>query len=652
MMKKLVALTLCLIMTVAVFAGCANDNKEYYDGAYVTMYIADEMYDFDPANAYANESALKIVSLLYDNLFTLDAKGKVQNSLAKKYEIVEDPDLDSYKMIITLKDTKWTDGTPVSANDVVYAWTRILKPENSYEAASLLFDIKNARAAKNGDVSIDDVQIIAVENRVVEIQFEGPIDYDQFLLNLTSYSLVPLREDIVRKTEDWSKQPSTTCTSGPFRIRKVSYTKGEETLVLERNSYYYRNNLKDAADKSVTPYRLIIDYSMSDDEILDAYNAGELFYIGDLPLSLRGASIEAEISDIMESMSTHTYFINENAIVRKYDKDDFAKLKKEDYVKVSKSLKADDGKKIFAIEEVREALSLAIDRESIAKTVVFGEAASGLVPYGVFNSNSAKDSFREEGGSLIASTAKMDEAKALLTSVDVDPDDYMFTIAVASYDDVHVAIAQEVQKAWEELGFHVAVNPIKTITNNDKNEATGETSKTIRDDVFAENYRAGAYEVAAIDYVAYSADAFSMLAPFATGFTGNASAKDDSPKFSVPTHKTGYNSEDYNTLIEDAFAEKNIKARAEILHEAEAQLIKDNAIIPIIFNQNVKVVSPELSKITTSYYGNDIFTKMVLKDFEIYLPEDVIEEIEAAIARDSELKAAQESKEAEKKKKK
>ena len=652
MIKKLVALTLCLVMSVAVFAGCADDNKEYYDGAYVTMYIADEMYDFDPANAYANESALKIVSLLYDNLFVLDAKGKVQKSLAKKYEIIEDEELDSYKMLITLKDTKWTDGTPVSANDVVYAWTRLLKPENSYAAASLLFDIKNARAAKDGDVSIDDVQIIAIENDTVEITFEGPIDYDQFLLNLTSYALVPLREDIVRKTDDWSKQPSTTCTSGPFRIRKVSYEKGEETLILERNSYYYRNNLKDAADKYVTPYRLIIDYSMSDEEILEAYNAGELFYIGDVPLSLRGESLEAEVADIMDSMSTHTYFINENARVRYYDKSDFKDLKSEDYAKVSKSLKSEHGKKIFSITEVREALSLAIDRADIASKVVFAEAASGLIPYGVFNSDSARKSFREEGGSLISSSANMDEAKELLASVDVDPDDYMFTIAVAAYDDVHMLIAEEVQKAWEELGFHVAINAVKTITNNDKNDATGETSKIIRDDVFAENYRAGTYEVAAIDYVAYSADAFSMLAPFAVGFSGNASAKSNSPSFSIPTHHTRYNSEDYNALIEDAFAQKDIDDRATILHEAEELLLEDKAVLTIIFNQNAKLVSSELSKIKTSYYGNDIFTKMVQKDFKTYLPEEVVAEIEAAIARDAEIKAAQEAKEAEKKKKK
>ena len=649
-MKKLIALTLCLLMLVPAFASCSNDD-EFYDGAYVNMYIADEMYDFDPANAYNNESALKIVSLLYDNLFVLNKNGKVEKSLAKKYEIIEDKELDKYSMIITLNDTKWTDGTAVSANDVVYAWTRLLKPGSSYEAASLLFDIKNARAAKNGDVTIDDVQILAVESDVVEIQFEGPIDYDQFLLNLTSYALVPLREDVVRKTDDWAKQPSTICTSGPFRIRAISYEEGEESLTLERNSYYYRNGLKDAADKSVTPYRLIIDYSMTDEEIEKAYNGGKLFYVGDIPLSLRGKLADEKVADIMTSMSTHTYFLNENAIIRYYNSSSFKNLSKEDYTKTSKSIKDTSGEKIFADADVREALSLAIDREAIAKKVVFAEAAGGLIPYGVFNSDSKKDSFREEGGSLIASSANLDAAKSKLSDAGIDASKFMFTIAVAEYDEVHMAIAEEVQAAWEALGFHVAINAIKTIVNNDKNESTGETSKKIRDDVFAENYRAGLYEVAAIDYVAYSPDAFSSLAAFALGFTGNASSAEDSPEFSVPAHKTGYNSEKFNELIEDAFEEKNVDKRADLLHDAEEQLIDDMAIIPIIFNQNAKAVSGELSKIKTTYYGTDVFTKMVQKNFKDYLPADVIEEIEREIERAAEMEAAKKEKEKENKNK-
>lgn len=584
-------------MLVAVLSGCSSSEEEN-NGAYIYMYLTDQIYDLDPAYAYNNEAALRLVSLVFDNLFVLDGNGKVKKSLAKDYKISEDDNAEEYEMIITLNDTCWTDGTAITANDVYYAWTRILQSDNNFEAAALLFDIKNARAAKEGDVSIDDVGISAINENQVRILFEGKIDYDQFLLNLTSYALVPLREEIVSKTSDWAKKPATICSSGPFRLREVSYEEGDEHLVLERNAYYYRDILEDDIDKSVTPFRLIVDYTMTDDEIMAAYEDGKLFFVGDIPLSVRGSyKDDAEITD---AMSTHTYVLNQNKVIERVD--------------------GAEGTKLFADAKVRNALSLAIDRDAVAEAVVFAKAATAIVPYGVYDSNSRKDLFREVGGDIIATGAKMSEAKALLDEVGIKASDYKFSISVAAYDDVHMKIAEMVCAAWNELGFKVTVNAIDVIVNDDVFESTGIIPVDIRDDVFAESYRAGDFEVAAIDYTALSADAFSVLAPFAKCFTGRAASSLGSTEFNIPTHVTGYNSEEYNKLIEDAHAEKDIKKRADLLHEAEKLLAEDLPVIPITFNQSAVLIHKDLSKVKFTYYSTPIFTKTRLKDYELYLP--------------------------------
>ena len=76
MMKKIISLVLCLIMLASALVGCAK--KDPTDkGAYVTMYLTDPVYNFDPALAYGNESALKVISLLFEPLFRLDDNGKV-----------------------------------------------------------------------------------------------------------------------------------------------------------------------------------------------------------------------------------------------------------------------------------------------------------------------------------------------------------------------------------------------------------------------------------------------------------------------------------------------------------------------------------------------------------------------------------------------
>ncbi|MBE6576744.1 MAG: hypothetical protein E7653_01230 [Ruminococcaceae bacterium] len=633
MMKRVISLALCLLMLVAVFSGCAKKNEEEDPGAYVYMYLADQIYDLDPAYAYNNESALKVVSLVFDSLFTLDNNGKVKKSLVKKYVINEDDNAKEYEMILTLNETCWTDGTQITANDIYFAWTRLLQPDNSFEAASLLFDIKNARAAKEGDVSIDDVGISAINEKEFRILFEGKIDYDQFLLNLTSHALAPLREDIVSKSVDWAKKPATICSSGPFRLREVDYDEGEEKLVLERNPYYYRDIEKDKIDKAVRPFRLIVDYTMTDDQILAAYNEGKLFYMGDIPLSVR-ASLK-DTAEVTDALSTHTYVLNENAIIQKYSKSGFDKLSEtkelESWKKSTAVVAPTDtkttytrpdlkGDKIFADAKVRQAMSMAIDRNAIAEAVVFAKAATGIVPYGVYDADSKKDLFREVGGNILSTSADMTAAKALLAEAGVKADDYMFAISVAAYDDVHMKIAEMVQAAWTELGFHVAIRAIDTVQNIDYLKTIEEYPRDIRDDLFAEAYRAGEFEVAAIDYTAISVDAFSVLAPFAKAFTGRACTSLSSTTFEIPTHLSGYNSDEYNAKIEAAFKEKDVKKRATLLHEAETILMKDLPVIPIIFNQNAKVINKDLSKVKYSFYGTPIFTKAKLKNYELYIP--------------------------------
>ena len=597
MMKKVVALLLCLLMVVPAFASCAKKSEDDL-GAYISMYLTDQVYDLDPMNAYGNESALKVVSLIFDNLFVLDEKGKVKKSLAKDYEIVENADNDEYGMVISLKETYWNDNVRITSDDVLYAWTRILRSDTSSGAAALLFDIKNARAAKEGDVSIEKVGISAPRIDEIHITFEEKIDYEQFLVKLTSYSLVPLREDKVGKSDDWAKKPSTLCTSGPFRLREVSYAEGEERLILERNAYYLRDFEKDKIDKSVTPYRIIVDYTMTDEEIMSAYEDGKLFFVGDIPLSVRGSYGE-DVAEIKDALSTHTYVLNQNAVI--------------------------GGEKLFANADVREALSLAIDREAIAEAVVYAKAATAFVPYGVYDSTSKKDLFREVGGDILKTTADVSAAKDLLSAAGVTPSKYSFSISVPAYDDVHMAIAEMVCAAWCELGFKVKVNAINVIVNDDIQESTGEVFKDIRDDVFAENFRAGKFEVAAIDYVAYSANPFAVLAPLAKAYSGNAllsSGEGMNITYEIPTHVCGYDNEEYYNLINAAFEEKDLVASSDILHDAEDLLLEDLPVIPIVFNQTATLQSKSLSKVKYTYYGTFIFTKTKLKDYQLYIPKE------------------------------
>ena len=644
MKKRIIALFLCIASLVVLLPGCSKgiDPNSEYRGEQLTMYLTETIYDLDPARAYKNESTRNVVSLLFDTLFVLDEKGKVQPSLAASYSVEENKEENEYFMYITLANTCWSDNTPISADDVVFAWKRLLNPNNSYEAAALLFDIKGARAYSEGEGSKDDVQIIADQKRLT-IQFETAIDYDQFILNLTSLALAPLREDYVGsyKDSDWAKKPGTMVCSGPFKLSRISFAENSSVrytdtnysekvkdqndkdiyvngttdrkfresvvsaFVIERNSYYYRNSSKgESLDTSVTPYKIFVDCAMSDADLAEAYESGVITYVGDIPMSLR--STYADQAVVEDSLSTNLIYLNENAEIY--------------------------GDKLFAIKEVRQALSMVIDREAIAKKLVFAEAATGLVPTGVFDSNSIKSSFRDASSTQYEYLKlNVDAAKKLLKDADIDPSDYAFSITYAAYDEVHAYIAQTVCDAWIALGFDVELNARGTVANNDYYKGIDDIPTDICDDLYYEDIVSGKFEVAILDLVAYSVDPFSVLAPYATQFSGQKMDMSQVDNYQLSNHITGYCSEEYNALMEEIYNIKNAEGRAEKLHKAEGILMNDMPVIPVVFNKSAYLVNDNLELNNTKLFGKEksgtyyatgaTLRYATVEDYEAYLGE-------------------------------
>ncbi len=650
MMKRIFALLLCAatLLTSLAFVGCSSDKDEEDKGQYITTYLTDNIYDLDPARAYKNEAMSKVVGLLFDTLFKLDEKGKVKESLVDEYVIEEDAEAGEYTMKLYLKDTKWSDGTAVSANDIVFAWQRLLQVDSDFEAASLLFDIKNARAAKEGDVSIDDVGIFPAEQQMLEINFEEPaegqkVNYDQFLFNLTSLALAPLRDEIVSKSPDWAKKAGTMVCSGPFKLGRINYTEGHPDdsdladsyfdehhvvtnaegaivapeddptyfpslqratdFLLERNTYYYRDFNKDKLDKSVTPYKICVDCTLTDEQLIDMYEKGLIMYIGDIPFSLReNATIQKNVEVADSSLSTNSIYLNQNADVHKGSAD------------------GEEVVKLFADAKVRQALSMAIDRDAIQKAVVYAEVATGLLPTGMYEAGSAKKTFRDAcNPGYAALTTNVESAKTLLTEAGIKASDYYFTLTYADYDDVHTYIAETVAAAWYALGFNVTLKPLGTVTNNDYYKYTAETPSDICDDLYAEALDYGSFDAILFDYVAYTPDPFSMLAPFALAFSGRAMDMSNLDDYKLTPHITGYNSEAYNAKLEEIFAEKDVTKRAQMYRDAEAILMEDMPVIPIIFNLNANVVSSKLKGGDVDYYGTFNFKKCKVSSYNSYL---------------------------------
>ena len=608
MKKRIVSLLLLAAMILGGALSLASCGEED-NGAEISVYLTDRVYGFDPAADFADDSVLSVMYLLYEPLFSLDDDGDVHPALAKKY----DYDKESATLTIELRETYWSNESRVLAKDLIFAWKRLLNPSSSYPAATLLYDIKNAYAIKNG--SLSDVDALGVtsekEGSVLKIELESAdTNVDAFLRNLTYIATAPVNYDTVEAPDSkntWANGTSSSCyTNGPFMVQHLDSQQGYFTLA-RNNGYHRPADSNKSADHFVLPSFLRTQWNVEEDMTDSAYLANQyklltqeitkevertVFYMAELTLEDRKKAEKKAV--VNDSMSTYTYvFNNENPL--------------------------------FSDPEVRATLSKVLDREAIVELITFGRPATGLVSYGVFNAKSASkgQSFRKKGGDLISSTAELttEQAKAKLREIGAATGEFRLTYL--DEDECRV-IAEYVKARWEELGYTIHLEPVSAALLPVEGEPkTGEDNITYTKVSYLQNrYVKRDFDVIGIDYQMMSTNAFAVLATLTSDMNGNGydwasynSASDKNASFAVGNF-AGYRSEAYDALLEQAYETTDLKERAALLHRAEELLVSDMPVMPLVFNQNFYVVNKSyLKNLTVNYYGYTLFTDAKLKKY-------------------------------------
>ncbi len=606
---------LALIMCVASFTGCSKKDEDD-KGAEINMYISNLPVDLDPTRIQFDSENLKLYSLLYEGLFKINQNGKLENALVKDSEWEEDERDGKIKLILKLNRTSWSDGVSVTADDVVYTFKRLLDPDNSNPAAALLFPIENAKSAKSGLMTIDDVGFSAINPTTIEIIFEeGFTDIEFFKRSLANPVFTPVREDIVMQYgEDWA-QPifvkytrqkddafSSIVTNGPFTIKEWT----EDSVLLERSIYYRNLDPEGNVAKYVTPYRIVVNYGDTADVQLENYNIKKNaenhldrnFFIGSF--TKEGyESVKSKVESF-DNGAMYTYYFNtEN--------------------------------KTLSDARVRKALSIALDRNEIAAIVGRGVTpATGFVPTGVAVDNKGKKDYRDKAEDVISASANLEEAKALLKEAKVTKGN--ITIAIRNDLAWEKDVADYVKGVWSGLGF--TVNVKRFDAQSDSKNVISEYEKMIA---------SGDFDVIAVNQCALSDDAYSFLVPYAREFSGSVVPVDDD---AIPSsaHVTGFDDEEYNTLIgtfehdpetgdilsmTGVLVAKNASERLEIYKQAEKLLAEKAPCAPLFFGTNNYLVSGELSKVKFNNVGAPVFTKTNLKNYNHYKL-DVEEQLEEA----------------------
>lgn len=415
--SKLKIVSLLLALTF-IITGCAGGGKKADDTTATTEKIiktnnSSEPGSLDPALATGTHETW-ILEHIFEGLMKYNEKGELVPGVAEKYEISDD----NLKYTFNLRDSKWSDGKPVTAQDFEYSWKRVLNPETAANYANQLYYIAGGEEYNTGKGSADDVKVKAIDDNTLEVELKAPTSY--FLELLADKTYAPVQKELTESNADWAKNADTHVSNGPFKLTKWEH---RSKIDIVKNDEYYN---KDAVKLAEVQFDIIEDKNTE----WQKFEGGELNYIVDPQTDTAAQLLKDDDKRIKVFDTVGTYYLNLNT-----------EMKPLDNVKV------------------RKALSLALDRQSIVDNVVQGgqKVAEGIVPYGIFDETGKKE-FRESTENLI--TENVEEAKKLLAEgleeSGATVDDFSKISILYNTDETHKKVMQAVQEMWKQnLGIDV-----------------------------------------------------------------------------------------------------------------------------------------------------------------------------------------------------
>ena len=529
--------------------GAANATGEAADAAEAgstgfTVQLGPNPETLDPALNAAVDGGNTLITI-EEPLLIIDENNEVQPGQAESYEVSDDGLTWTFHMRDGLK---WSDGSDLTAADFEYSFKRLASPDTAAPYAETVVGmidgyqdaIGNPDADGNTttDPDWDALNVHASEDgKTLTVQLSYPCSYFDKLASFVATS--PVQQATVEANGDsWCTEPDTYVCNGPYMITEWTPS---ERIVLSKNPYYVGGWDSSKIVSDTITLLLLEDSSAS----YAAYNSGEAQLVKDVPTD--------EIPSLTRAEDGGDFYLDE--IMGTY------------YISLN------DQEEPFTDVRVRKALSLAIDRDYVANTIMQGiyTPATALVGPGIVDENGYFMDNANGGEPYISDDyeANLEEAKSLLAEAGY-PDGEGFPTITYSANDAgyHIPVAEYLQQAWGELGITMNIDKVEWSS-------------------FIPLRRAGDYDISRNGWSMDYNDPSNMLELFTTN-NGNNDGKYANPEF--------------DQVIEDSrVADKT--THFEKLHEAEDILMNDAACIPVAYYNDFWLQSPSLKGTWHSPYG-------------------------------------------------
>jgi oligopeptide transport system substrate-binding protein len=348
---------------------------------------------------------------IFEGLTTYTPDGQVTPGVAKSWDISDDGKTYTFH----LRDSKWSNGDPVTAADFVYSFQRLVDPAIAADYAPIADPIVNAEAIRKGEEKdLGKLGVKAVDDKTFEVTLSKPAPY--FLGLIRHNTFLPVNKAVVEKFgQDWTK-PGNIVGNGAFTMQEWT---PQASMTLVKNPNYY-----DAANVKLDK---IVYYPTEDiSEEFKRFRAGELQITYEVP-SDQVKWIEENMKDEYEAkpyLGTYYYVVNTT-------------------------------REAGAKKEVREALALAIDREIIADKVTQGSflPAYSWVPPGTPDYTTQYLSFKD-----MPMGERLTKAKELMKAAGYGPDNPLKIEILYNTSENHKKIAIAVQNMWKSIGVDATLN--------------------------------------------------------------------------------------------------------------------------------------------------------------------------------------------------
>lgn len=523
-------------------ASSAGSSTGSVSTAGFTVQYGSNPETLDPALNSAVDGGNTIITV-FETLLIINENNEAVPGQAESWTTSED----GLTWTFTMRDgLKWSDGTDLNAKDFEYSFRRMADPDTAAPYAEtclgMIDGFEEAAGFPDADgnptvePNLDALNVKASDDgKTLTIVLAYPCSYFDKIVAFAAMS--PVQKATVEANGDaWCTSPDTYVCNGPFMI--TEWTPSERIVLTKNPNYVGGWDSSKIVSESIT-LLLLEDSSAS----FAAYNSGEAQLIKDVPTD--------EIPSLTKAEDGGDFYVD--TILGTYY--------------VSLNLKRD----AFKDAKVRRALSLAIDRDYVANTIMQGtySTADSIVGPGIVDENGY---FHDNGNAPYISAdyeANLAEAKKLLADAGYPNGEGYPTLEYSTNDaGYHVPLAEYLQQAWSDLGITLTISKMEWSS-------------------FTAARRAGEYDVARNGWVMDYNDPSNMLDLFCSG-NGNNDGKYSNPEFDAAIEASRV------ADVSEHFAQ---------LHKAEDILMEDMGCLPIAYYNDYWLQSPALKGTWHSPYG-------------------------------------------------